>query len=375
MSNRINAFQFAALGLMLGNSLFISFGIIILLTLSKQDAWITMLIATLLAFIPILILIYIINFKPEKNIFEKMEVLFGKIFGKVMNFIITCYVLLMLLIIIWSTTYFVLTQYLSKVPFLFLASLFILVAAYAVSKGIETIARTNEIMFFIGCIFILLIIISLQPHSEITNLKPILVKGITPLIGHAFLALSYAFPPLFTLLAIPKNNLIDNKHYHKYLIIGFLISVFFISIVFFNLITVNTIYLVELFRYPGYHVQYKIDVAGFFQGVENFLSLHWIFNTFCLIMMCLFFLSRYVKDLFKMQEGRKLNIIILVIGLIVVYVTNYLFPNSEAGVQFMKEIYPYYIASSLFGLLIIIMIVIFFNKRKQKEDQKTLLLN
>ena len=78
MSNRINAFQFAALGLMLGNSLFISFGIIILLTLSKQDAWITMLIATLLAFIPILILIYIINFKPEKNIFEKMEVLLEK---------------------------------------------------------------------------------------------------------------------------------------------------------------------------------------------------------------------------------------------------------------------------------------------------------
>lgn len=377
MKNKINSFQFAALGWLMGDALFVGFGIIIMLTLSKQDAWLTMLIATVLALIPILILIYIINYKPEKNFFEKTQSLFGKIFGKIINFISACYVLFMLTMVIWTTTFFVLTQYLSKVPFLFLAVLFLLTAIYAVIKGIETIARIGEMMLVAAIIIITTIIVSLYPHSEISNLKPLLIKGFKPLVEYACLALSYAFPPLFTLLAIPKDSLVDKKNCHKYLIIGFLISVFFIGVVFYFIITVNTIHIAELFRYPGYYVQYKIDVAGFFQGVENFLSLHWILNTFCMMMMCLFFLNRYVKDLFKLQEGKKLNIITLIIGLIIAYIAGHLFPSSEAGVQFMKEIYPYYIATSLFGLIIIIAIVIFFKKRKQKqkEVEKILLLN
>lgn len=380
MKNKINSFQFAALGLMLGNALFVAFGIVTILNKSKQDAWITMIIATFLSIIPILVIIYIINYKPDKDIFQKLDALFGKIFGKIVSFIIACYVLFMLFMVVWSTTYFALTQYLSKVPFLFLSLLFIFIAVYAVSKGIETIARANEIMLFMALFIIVVISLSLGKFINLEQLKPILTEGIKPIIGHSILALSYAFPPLLTLSAIPKDSLVDGQKYSKYLLIGFAISVFFIVIVTFYIVSINTIHLAEIFRYPEYYVQFKIDVAGIFEGVENFLTLHWMFNSVIMMIMCIFFLNRYIKDTFKLNEGKKLNIITLIVGIIVAYGSGKLFPNSEVGVEFMRKVYPVYISGSLFGLLIIISIFIFFNKlfnksKKKKESEKILLLN
>lgn len=380
MKNKINSFQFAALGLMLGNALFVAFGIVTILNKSKQDAWITMIIATFLSIIPILVIIYIINYKPDKDIFQKLDALFGKIFGKIVSFIIACYVLFMLFMVVWSTTYFALTQYLSKVPFLFLSLLFIFIAVYAVSKGIETIARANEIMLFMALFIIVVISLSLGKFINLEHLKPILTEGIKPIIGHSILALSYAFPPLLTLSAIPKDSLVDGQKYSKYLLIGFAISVFFIVIVTFYIVSINTIHLAEIFRYPEYYAQFKIDVAGIFEGVENFLTLHWMFNSVIMMIMCIFFLNRYIKDTFKLNEGKKLNIITLIVGIIVAYGSGKLFPNSEVGVEFMRKVYPVYISGSLFGLLIIISIFIFFNKlfnksKKKKESEKILLLN
>jgi len=376
VKNKINSFQFAALGLMLGNALFVAFGIVTILNKSKQDAWITMIIATFLSIIPILVIIYIINYKPDKDIFQKLDALFGKI----VSFIIACYVLFMLFMVVWSTTYFALTQYLSKVPFLFLSLLFIFIAVYAVSKGIETIARANEIMLFMALFIIVVISLSLGKFINLEQLKPILTEGIKPIIGHSILALSYAFPPLLTLSAIPKDSLVDGQKYSKYLLIGFAISVFFIVIVTFYIVSINTIHLAEIFRYPEYYAQFKIDVAGIFEGVENFLTLHWMFNSVIMMIMCIFFLNRYIKDTFKLNEGKKLNIITLIVGIIVAYGSGKLFPNSEVGVEFMRKVYPVYISGSLFGLLIIISIFIFFNKlfnksKKKKESEKILLLN
>ena len=375
-NSKISLFQFAVLGTMIGNALFVGFGIILTLSSAKQDAWLTMIIATVFAIIPILILIYILNYKPNKNILEKNRELFGNFFGSIINFIIICYVIFMLIIVLWSTTYFCLTQYLSEVPYLFMATLFILTAVYAVIKGIETIARTNQLMFFVSFLIILTIVLSLRPHSQFIQIKPIMANGIMPLIKYAVISLSYAFPPLLTLLIIPKDDIVNNKKYKRYLMLGFLSSVFFMSIVFYFVVSVNTIQLAELFRYPAYFVQYKIDIAGFFQGVENFLSLHWILNTFSLMMLSLYFINRYIKDTFKLEEGKKLKIITLIIGFVFVYISANIFPNSGAGVKFMKEVYPYYIAATLLGLLIIICICIFFKRRKKpKEEEKILLLN
>ncbi len=367
INNKINPFQFGALGLMLGNALFVGFGIIITITNSKQDAWITMILALLIALVPIGMILYIMNYKPDKNILEKNRYIFGTIMGNIINFVIVCSVLFMLSLVIWTSTYFCLTQYLTKVPYFYLAALFILTASYAAIKGIETIARTNEIIVFVAIIIISIVWFSLYEQFHFVQLKPILVNGVTPLIKHSFMAISYSFPPLITLMIIPKNDIVNNKKYGRFFLLGFLLSIVFMAVTFYLIVGVVTIGVAELFRYPVYFVQYKIDVAGFFQGMENFLALHWLFNTFVMMMMCIYYINRYVKDLFKVKKEKKLNIFTIVIGIAIAYGSSYLFEDSVMGVQFMKNKYPYYFALPLILLLLCIMIGIFVKKIIDKK--------
>ena len=58
--------------------------------------------------------------------------------------------------------------------------------------------------------------------------------------------------------------------------------------------------------------------------------------------MCIFFLNRYIKDTFKLNEV-KLNIITLIVGIIVAYGSGKLFPNSEVGVEFIESLSSIYI--------------------------------
>jgi len=366
-NNKLSSFQLAILGMMMGNGLFVGYGIIIMITLSKQDAWLTLLMATILGIIPILLIILTINYLPDKNIFEKTKVLFGKIGGTIVNTILMLIILTILLLILWTTIYFSLTQYLTKVPYLFVGIVYSLTAAYAVTKGIETIVRTNQISFFIAILLITFIWTGLYPNFQLEQIKPIMANGIKPLIGDALIALSYAFPPLLTLLVIPKNDIINNKKYIPSLIVGFLLSLILMAVTFLLIVGVITVDLAQLFRYPAYFTQYKIDIAGFLQGVENFLSFHWILNDFVTIMMTLYFVNRYIKDTFKVKQEKTMNIITLVLIIIATYVSGIIFKNSDMGVEFMKTKFPYYIALPSFVLLVIITII---SRIKQLRNKK-----
>ncbi|MDD2490363.1 MAG: endospore germination permease [Bacilli bacterium] len=366
-NKKINAFQFAILGLMLGNALIIGFGGTIIISLAKQDAWLIPLIAPTFALIPIVLLIYIINYEPDKNIFAKIQSLFGKYIGSLINIILTGFIAFVLIFSLWSAVFFSVAQYLSKVPYLFLATCFILTAIYGVTKGIETIARTNEIFFFINIILIGIIVIFLYPYIKLEHIQPILPRGIMPIIGHSVISLSYIFPPILTLSIIPKNNIIDQKKYHWYLILGVLISIVFLFILFFYVISIVTINLAELFRYPGYHLLYKIDIAGIFTGLENFLSLHWLFSTFSALLMCSYFVCKYTHQTFKIKQRKYIIITNIIIGLLAVIVSDFLFPNSIAGIEFMQYIFPYYIFPIPLIIFIIMAILIFLKKRKNPE--------
>ena len=118
-------------------------------------------------------------------------------------------------------------------------------------------------------LFIIVVIsLSLGKFINLEQLKPILPEGIKPIIGHSVLSF-LCLSTLLTLSAIPKDSLVDGQKYSKYLLIGFAISVFY-RYRYFHIVSINTIHLIEIFRYPEYYVQFKIDVAGIFEGVENF---------------------------------------------------------------------------------------------------------
>jgi spore germination protein KB len=274
-NNRISPFQFASIGALLGNSLFSGIGISTLLNLAKQDSWMTVIIGFIIGLIPILLLIYIINYKPEKNIFEKNKIIFGKILGSIINLILSLYAFIILLIVIGSSINISETMYLTKTPVFIVAALFVIPAIYAVINGMETIARLSEILFFLAILVVSIIVVSLfytagSITEIIDQLKPMFINGPIPVIKNSLVFIGFSLTPWFMLLIIPKNNIINNKKYSYYLIGGYFICSLLMFFVFTLIPGVVTINLAELYRFPAYYVQRKINIGGVLNNVENF---------------------------------------------------------------------------------------------------------
>jgi len=148
------------------------------------------------------------------------------------------------------------------------------------------------------------------------------------------------------------------------LIVSFSLSIIFMFIVFF--ITVGTIQktLASTYHYPEYYVQKKISITESFDKVENFLSIQWFFNMFTLIVMCFYSIERYLKCLFKVKKKIIKNIINITLGIVAIFSALKLFPTSIHAIKFMKDIFPSYFFTIIFGILLIDSLIIFIKKKK-----------
>jgi spore germination protein KB len=344
------------------------FGTVIVMVNADRDTWLVPLIGTVIGMIPILILVYVMNYQPDKNILDKNKLLFGKILGNIINLIISVGILMLLAIVIWAVSFSAQYQYLTEVPFRYISIVFVLPVIYACTKGLETISRVAEILFFVALIIFVITNIGLFQHTKLDYFKPMFKEGFSPIIRESFRFLSYSFIPLITILIIPKNNIKNKEKGSKFLIGGFAIGSIFMAWVFFSLIGVLTISLSTVYRYPAYYVQRKIEVADFFQGVENFLSLHWYFNIFILMALCLYFLTIYITSTFKLVKQKYITLSIFLITVIAIIISENIFLNAPYSVIVMKNQYPFIIAIPLFAILVLISIMVFIKQRKSASN-------
>lgn len=363
---KFSAFQLGIIIFFLTGSLFVGLGITSMFTLSGRDIWVTSLIGIALSIIPALMYVYIFNYQPDKNIFEKNKILFGKIGGVIVNVLLIVFVYILMLLELWSTTIFAISIYLVKTPNNFIAGIYVLIAIYAVFKGIEVIGRTFQILFYISLFLIAIIIISLAFQFNAYFLKPILINGIMPIIPHVMNFLSYLFTPLIIMTVIPKNMIIKKKHNNKIIIGSFILGPIFMTIVFILVAGVLTPELASFYRLPAYYVQRKVSIGGVINNLENFLSIHWFFNTFITIIMGIFFITKYFETAFNIKKKIKRNIIIFILGVSIVYLQNYIFPNAPTSLTFMKYKFPLFFSLPLLVLILITIINIFVRRHKKK---------
>lgn len=369
-NNKISGFQIGVLSFFISCALFIGLGTTIIFEIAKQDAWVVTIASFLLSLIPIFIIIYIINYKPDKNIFEKNITLFGKTLGHFINLILVIYVALLGIIITCSITFYVVTQYLTRTPHFFLASLIIIPAIYAVIKGIETISRTSEILFFISAFLIFIILTSLLPLSNFIRLKPFFTSGFQGIGKGCLYFLSYLLTPMVTLLVIPKNKVESNQHYPKFLIGGIFWGIFVMFTVFTVSVGIIGIELSSLFRFPEYYTHKKISIGGAIDNIENFTSSHWFFNQFMLATLCIYFISEYIKSIFKIKKRALKNILTILIGGLLIILSKYIFKDCTTSLQFMKNIFPFYFSLILFVILLLIALTIFIKSKLKRKMHK-----
>ncbi len=331
----------------------------ILFNVAKNNAWLSVILAFLVSFIPLLLYYKLQNINPSKDVVENINSLK---FGKIINLLILLFLIFFASIVLWNLTNFVRSLFLFKTPIVVISSIFIVISSIIALKGIRTIARSSVIYFLINILLFIAAIIALVSKIDLNYLLPFENSGFIDIIKASIICIGYNCLPMFLLLIIPKNNIKDNQNYKKSLITIYSISFFSIFIVIFLCTTILGYNMSNLYQYPEFHILKTISIGNFFRRVEGVIAIQWLLDGIILLTMCLYFTKISFIKIFNLENK---NIYLILISLITLVISVNAFNNNTIAKEYLLNIQPYINYIFLFILPLLAFIFLSLKKRKR----------
>ena len=336
------------------------------------DSWITIIHSYIIGFIPLFLTLYISKYESNLNIFEKNISLFGKIIGKIINLIISLILFIIAITILYNVTSFITTQFLYHTPMLITSILLVALATYATIKEINVICHVSLILIVINLIIFILSITSLIKEIHLDYLLPILKVPTKNILTTSIKLAIINTLPLLIILIIPKNNITNKNKWNKSIIIAYIIGMLISFIITTTTITTLNIYLTKAFEYSEYIALKKIKLFGFLERVENIISIKWITEIFIYLSLIIYSITKSIvykrtNDKEELnyhktdKNKRKYIYTSIIIGIIIIITTNYLFPSITTFNNYLENTFIY-IISILIPIYLIITLRILLKK-------------
>ena len=360
MKNKINSLQLGSIVIMMNLAAFMGIVFYTLLHIASVDSYISIILAGIIGIPLLLIILYIANYEPDLSLNKKLEKLYGKVLGNIINIIIIIMAVTMGISLMYNTTNFIVSQFLSDTPLIIIGITLSLIVIYTNIKGLETLTRTSLILFVLTCILIVITLIGLLPKFELNNLLPFLEFGLEkPFIGACDMVI-LNFITIALILVIPKNQIVDKKNYNKAITIFYIMSVIFLFIVVSVTIGNLGIHLASIYQYPEYMVLKHIELFNFLDRIENIATSQWIFASF----ICLCFIVFFISNSIKYNNSSK--VLPTVITFSILFLALKLFNNNTAFNNYIYHTVPK-LRILLCSILILITITIFIKKKFSKN--------
>lgn len=356
MNGKISSGEVLAIVTAIIFAMFPGFANTLILNQSKNASLISLITSFIIGLILILMIMYISK-KIDSNFFEFAKKNF-KGFGYVLDVILLLLAMFTMFISSWFTMDFIISQFLTRSSYYFIAIFMSIILAITVNKGIESLSRTIFLLFIISVPIILSLLLTLIPYVELDNLKPYIDVPIKSILNSSWVFLTVAISPVIYILGL-KNITKDKKNFPRKILVGYLTASFLIFILLFFIISVYGIDLGSLLTYPVYGLFKRVQIFGFIERIENFAAIFLITAYFSQFAYLVYAVKNNISDMFKIKEKKKQKIITYIIAISIPLISIYLFKTYELTL-YIK--YVPYILSCFFIILIIIFIRSLFIK-------------
>ncbi|SDN09533.1 spore germination protein KB [Psychrobacillus sp. OK028] len=364
---KINSYQFLVL------VIFFTVGTSILAVpsalaiVAKHDAWISAILGTALGLLIVWLFTKIGIWFPNLTFVQMNETLFGKWIGKVFSFLFLSMTLLFTAVILYYSGSFLTTHVMPNTPMAATNILMAIILVMAVRLGLETIARSAEILTGVFFILFILLVIFIAPEIKYENIQPVFEVDIKSIAESSLTLIVVSSVNAVTLLMIFPAFINQPKSAKKSFFIGNLIGGLIIIIITFLCITVLGADLTARQEYPSYGLAKMINIGNFINRVESLMAALWII---CLYykMVLYFYASVYgLAQILNLKDYRPLT---YPLGMIVVVLSLVVFPNVIDQHIFDSTTSKYF--SLTIGLLLpLLMVIVYAIRRKQlKKDAK-----
>ena len=265
---------------------------------SRQDSWLAVLLGGIYWIFSLFIMYKLASQFPQQTIIEYSEIILGTILGKFISFI---FVLYSIIITALSARVFVMvitTYILPKTPIYLNLSLILITSLYLISKGLKTIARLDEFLFFILAPAYLVMIPTIL-KSNWWHFKPILGTGVKEIFSGSLITTYSFLGPEILLLIFPYIK--EKKNVFKSSLIG--LSIITLTYLYIIIITLGY-FGVETLQYilwPTINLLKAIKIP-FFGRLEFFLIFLWIAIAFTSVASFYYMASYSLTQFFSLKN-------------------------------------------------------------------------
>ncbi len=344
---------------LLGSSLIVGIG-----GDSKNDAWISGMLS-LIMYLPML-LIYsrLLSLYQDKDLFDILIIVFGKVFGRIAAVIYIWYAFHLGALVLRNFGEFINTVAMPETPLLVPLICLQIVCATGVCLGLEVVGRITT--YFLPLILFIILLVQLLgiPQLHFNYLKPILGNGIIPVMKGAFSTFAFPFAETVLFTGI-FSSLQTKKSPVKVFLFGTLISAFVIvTLTIRNIAVLGN--MLGSFYFPSYEAVSRINIGDFIQRVEVTVSIVFVFGVFLKTSICLMVTCKGIGKVLNLKDYRSITI---QTGLIMTYFSYTVYDNIMDMKFWISKVYLYY----AFPMQVIIPVILWvFAEIKSKKIQQKL---
>lgn len=361
---KISAVQLFVLMLLfeLGSSLLVPLAIE-----AKQDAWLAILFGMTGGCFLFLIYYALYRYYPDSLPTTYVQSIVGKPFGRVLAFLYIIYFAYLAARVLRDFGEMLLTFAYQETPLFIVNALLIITVIYTVRKGIEVLARAGEILFLFMYVLAVtgFILVIVSGSVDLNNLKPVLEKGILPVVRVAWSQTIY-FP--FGEIIVFAMILPYLQHSKKAKITGLCalgLSGINLAIVMIVNITVSGVDLVLSSQFPLLNTIQIIQVAEFLERLDVFFMIALVIGGFFKIGLLIYAIVIGTADLLNIKEP---SLLAYPIGVIILFLSITIARSFSEHVQEGLQVVPLLLHLPFQVLLpLLLLIVAFFRNRNQHK--------
>lgn len=328
---------------------------------SKQDAWISAIIGTGIGLLVIWLLTTIGLWFPQLTYVQINEKILGKWLGKVVSLLFVLMSFLFTSNLLVQSGVFLTTNMMPNTPMVALNILMAFILVMGVRLGLETIARTAEVLIVVFFSLLFILVASISPTIQVENIQPILEVGTKTIIQSSFYVFVTSSVNAVVLLMIFPACIDKIKYARKSFLIGNLIGGIVVIIITFLCISVLNAEETARQIYPSYILAKRISFGDFIERIEALMAALWIMAIYFKMVLYFYVSVIGMAQILNLKDYRPLTypLVMIAVALSLVILPDIVYQKEwerTTSVSFSLSI----------GLLIPLILVAIYTIRKKQ---------
>lgn len=334
---------------------------------AERDMWIS-ITASILVAIPIyLVYSRVLTLFPGKDLFQILELNFGKFFGKLISLLFIWFAFHLGALVLRNFGEFIINVALPETPMIVPIIIFGFLCIWGAKAGIETMAKCSEyFLIFVMSLIILFGLLSI-PNMDMDNILPIMGNGLSKAL--AGLLSSFAFPFGETVVFMMVFSALQHKKspYKVYITALLLGGTVVIYVALRNILVLGPATIKAVY-FPSYSAISRVNIGNFLQRMELAVTIVFILSGFIKVSVCLLAATKGIARVLGFDDYR---ILVMPIGLLMVNLSYLVYKDIGEMFDWAFKVWPYYAFPFQVILPVMIWIFIELKQRSKNKPKKT----